>query len=329
MIWLTWRQHRKQALYTLLGLVALAALLVPIGLAMRNTFSDLGLTDCASQLARADVAQATRETCDAGYRRFGNQYGSLSLVAVLLITLPALVGLFWGAPLVAREVEHGTHRFVWTQGVGRTRWALVKFGLVGAAVLALATVYGLGMSWWVDPLTKAAHEGRFGMIVFDLQGIVPIGYTLFAVALGIFAGTVWKRMLPAMGITLAGYIGVRAAVELLARRHYQPARTQTFPIEGEGPPEISRGDWILTQGVRNPDGTMIAEGGRIQCPPGGKGPDDRVCGAELGLEPGAYNWQLYQPADRFWLFQGIETGIFVALAVLLLYLAIRRVRRIA
>ena len=91
---------------------------------------------------------------------------------------------------------------------------------------------------------------------------------------------------------------------------------------------MSRGDWVLAQGIRNPDGELVSDG-RIQCPPGGKGPDGRVCGAELGLEPGAYNWQLYQPADRFWLFQGIETGIFVALALLLLYLAIRRVRRIA
>ncbi|MET8090464.1 transporter [Micromonospora sp. NPDC005220] len=329
MIWLTWRQHRRQALFTLLAFAALAALLVPIGLSMRSTFSDLGLADCVSQLARADVAVTTRETCDAGFRRFGNQYSGLNLVAVLLITLPVLVGLFWGAPLVAREVEQGTHRFVWTQGVGRNRWALVKFGLVGAAVVILAAIYGLGMSWWVEPLSQAAYQGRLGMIVFDLQGIAPIGYTLFAVALGIFAGTVWKRMLPAMGITLAGFIGVRAAVEILARPHYQPARTQTFPIEREGPPEISRGDWILTQGVRNPDGTMIAEDTRIQCPPGGKGPDGRACGAELGLEPGAYNWQLYHPADRFWLFQGIETGIFVALAVLLLYLAVRRIRRIA
>ncbi|MEU8420794.1 transporter [Micromonospora sp. NPDC048835] len=329
MIWLTWRQHRKQALYTLLAFVALAALLVPIGLAMRSTFSDLGLTDCASQLARADVAQTTRETCDAGFHRFSNQYGSLNLIAVLLITLPVLIGLFWGAPLVAREVEQGTHRFVWTQGVGRNRWALVKFGMVGGTVLLLSIGYGLGMSWWVEPLTQTAQEGRLGVIVFDLQGIVPIGYTLFAVALGIFAGTVWKRMLPAMGITLAGFIGVRAAVELLARPHYQAPRTRTFPIEGDGPLADGRGDWILTQGIRNPDGTMIAEDTRIQCPSGGKGPDGRVCGAELGLEPGAYNWQLYQPADRFWLFQSIETGVFVALAVLLLYLAVRRVRRIA
>ncbi|MET7879639.1 ABC transporter permease [Micromonospora profundi] len=329
MIWLTWRQHRKQALYTLLGFVVLAAALVPIGLSMRSTFADLGLADCVRQLNDANVAQATRETCEASFHRFSNRYGSLNLVAVLLITLPVLVGLFWGAPLVAREVEQGTHRFVWTQGVGRTHWALVKFGLVGAAVLLLAIGYGLGMSWWVAPLTEAAREGRLGLIVFDLQGIVPIGYTLFAVALGIFAGTASKRVLPAMGITLAGFIGVRAAVELLARPHYQPARTQTFPIEGVGAPEGDRGDWILSLGIRNADGTMVAEDTRIQCPSGGSGPDGRACGAELGLQPGAYNWQLYQPADRFWLFQGIETGIFVALALILLYLAVRRIRRIA
>jgi hypothetical protein len=329
MIWLTWRQHRKQAFFTLLGFAALAALMVPIGLSMRHSFSDLGLTDCARQLAAADVTPASQEACEAGYRRFSNRYGSLNLLAVLLLTLPVLVGLFWGAPLVAREVEHGTHRFVWTQGVGRTRWALVKFGLVGAGALLAAICYGLGMSWWVDPLTEAASEGRLGMIVFDLQGVVPIGYTLFAVALGIFAGTVWKRMLPAMGITLAAFIGVRAAVEVLVRPHYQPARTLTFPIENVSEPQMDRGDWILSQGIRDAGGTMVAPDTRIMCPPGGTGPTGQACGAELGLKPGAYNWQLYQPADRFWLFQGIETGIFVALALLLLYLAVRRVRRIA
>lgn len=254
MIWLTWRQHRKQALFTLLGFVALAALLVPIGLSMRNSFADLGLAECVRQLNDTNVAAATRDGCEAGFRRFTNRYGSLNLVAVLLITLPVLVGLFWGAPLVAREVEQGTHRFVWTQGVGRNRWALVKFGLVGAAVVVLAVCYGLGMSWWVEPLTQSAHEGRLGLIVFDLQGVAPIGYTLFAVALGIFAGTVWKRMLPAMGITLAGFIGVRAAVAVLARPHYQPARTQTFPIEGDGTPEMGRGTGSSPRASGTPTG---------------------------------------------------------------------------
>ncbi|MEH0843382.1 transporter [Micromonospora sp. CPCC 205711] len=329
MIWLAWRQHRRQALVTLLGFAVLAAVMIPIGLSMRHTFADLGLPECVRQLSRTDVTPATTEGCEATFRRFTNRYGSLNLVAVLLLVLPMLVGLFWGAPLVAREVEQGTHRFAWTQGIGRRHWALVKFGLVGALTVGAAVCYGLGMSWWVSPLTQAAGEGRFGFIVFDLQGIAPIGYTLFAVALGIFAGTFWGRMLPAMTVTLVGFIGVRAAVAILVRPHYQPARTLTFPVEGTGPAQRHRGDWVLASGVRSADGKMVAADSQIQCAPPGQGPRERVCGADLGLGPGAYNWRLYQPADRFWLFQGIETGIFVALAALLLFLALRRIRRIA
>ncbi|MFC3501579.1 transporter [Micromonospora krabiensis] len=327
MIWMAWRQHRKQVLVTALGFLALAALMIPIGLSMRHTFDELGLAECARNLGGADVAAATADACEQGFHRFTDRYQGLNLVAVLLVVLPMLLGLFWGAPLVAREVEQGTHRFAWTQGISRRRWALVKFGLVGIVVLAASVLYGLGMSWWVEPLTTAAREGRLGFIVFDLQGVVPIAYTLFAVALGIFAGTVGRRMLPAMAITLFGYIGVRAAVALLARPHFQPARTLTFPVRGEGEPESIHGAWILANEVRNADGSTVLADGTVRCP--SELPPGRECGAELGLQPGAYNWQLYQPADRFWPFQGIESGIFVALALILLYLSVRTIRRIA
>ena len=60
--------------------------------------------------------------------QFTNQYSSMMFIGILLLLLPLLIGLFWGAPLVSREVEHGTHRLVWTQGVSRRRWAAVKFG---------------------------------------------------------------------------------------------------------------------------------------------------------------------------------------------------------
>ncbi|PSK65856.1 hypothetical protein B0E53_02174 [Micromonospora sp. MH33] len=329
MITLAWRQHRRQLLFTLIGFAALAALMVPIGISMRHTFADLGLPDCVRELARSDVAPATADTCEGAFRQFTNRYGSLNLVAVLLLVLPMLVGLFWGAPLVAREVEQGTHRFAWTQGIGRRHWALVKFGLVVAVTTTVAVCYGLGMSWWVTPLTQAAREGRLGFIVFDLQGVAPIGYTLFAVALGIFAGTLGRRMLPAMTITLVGFVGVRAAVAVLARPHYQPARTAEFPVTDAGRLPLDRGNWVLSSGVRNPDGKMVAPDTQIMCPPGARAPGGGECGSELGIQPGAYNWQLYQPADRFWLFQWIETGIFVALAAVLLYLALRRIRRIA
>lgn len=153
---------------------------------------------------------------------------------MLFLVLPLLVGLFWGAPLVAREVEQGTHRFAWTQGVSRRQWALVKFGFVGAVTVAAAVVYGLGMSWWAAPLSQAGQQGRFNVFFFDMQGVVPVGYTVFAVALGIFAGVFWPKVLPAMAVTLAGFTGLRIALTVLARPHYLPLRTRSIAIEGTG-----------------------------------------------------------------------------------------------
>lgn len=328
MIWLAWRQHRRQALFTGIGLVILAAFMIPTGLAMRHTFADLGLPECVRKLGRGELAPHLGESC--AFNRFNERYSTLLTAAVLFLVLPLLVGLFWGAPLVARELEQGTHRLVWTQGVSRQRWALVKFGLVGAVAVIASIGYGLGLSWWWTPLSQAGRYSRFGVFFFDLQGLAPIGYTVFAVALGIFAGTVWHKVLPAMAATLAGFVGLRVALTILARPRYLPARTLTYPVQGvTHEPNPTVGDWVLSYGIRDGTGKLVAPNSQIACPPNPQGAGASACGTGLGLGPDSYNWQSYQPGSRFWLFQGIETGIFVALAALLLYLAIRRIRRIA
>jgi hypothetical protein len=331
MIWLTWRQHRRQALVTLIGLAALAALLVVPGLQMHHRFTDSGLADCLHKVGTAEwVPAGPSSGCERLINRFNTEFGTWRFVGVLFAVLPLFVGLFWGAPVVAREVEHGTHRLVWTQGVSRRRWAVVKFGLVGAGTLLAAVLYALGVSWWLTPLSLAS-DGRFVDLNFDVQGLVPVAYTLFAVALGIFAGTVWRKVLSAMAVTLVGFLGVRIALTALARARYLPPRVRTFPLEATLMPNRVLGDWVIDSGVRDASGRLVVANGQVMCggasrPPGA---DAHVCGSELGLGPGAYNWQLYQPGSRFWLFQSIESGIFVALAAVLLYLAIRQVRRIA
>jgi ABC-type transport system involved in multi-copper enzyme maturation permease subunit len=323
MIWLTWRQHRKQALFTLIGLAVLAAIMIPIGIVTHHAFVHDGAADCLRKLGNAPLIQQNGPGCDAAVQRFTSQYGNLSQVGQLFIFLPLLVGLFFGAPLVAREVEHGTHRLVWTQGVSRRRWAAVKIALVGAFTLAIATLYGLGLSWWLQPWANNG-DGRVGNGMFDMQGIAPIGYTLFAVALGIFAGTVWRKMLPAMAVTLVGFIGVRVAFTVLARTRLLPAKVLTFPITSTMQPNQYSGDWVMDIGVRDPNGKMIAANTMMSCPP-----QATDCGNQMNITASDYNWQLYQPASRFWPLQGIETGVYVALAVVLIYFAVRRIRRIA
>jgi hypothetical protein len=319
MIWLTWRQHRRQALFTLVALAALAAFVVPTGLSMRHAFARLGIADC--------LTAAAGPGCEANLDKFSSTYGSLVFVSVLLLVVPLMVGLFWGAPVVAREVEQGTHRMIWTQGISRRHWALVKFGLLGAAVAVFAVIDGLGMSWWYEPLGRIdVRQSRFTEVFFDLQGVAPIGYTLFAVALGIFAGTVLTRALPAMALTLAGFVGARVAVALFARPHYMSPTASDQLIQTRPSNQLA-GGWVLAKEVRQADGTFVTSG-TVRCPPGGDSAEC-VAGAHLGLRPGAYNHQVFQPGDRFWTFQWIETGVFVALAALLIWLAIRRIRRIA
>jgi hypothetical protein len=338
MIWLTWRQHRKQALYTLIALAVLTGVMLPTGLAMHHTYTNSGLAACVAKLSTATFTSGDTPDCRALSQQFQNQYSSMTFIAILFVILPAIIGIFFGAPLIAREVEAGTHRLVWTQGVSRRHWALVKFGLVGAVTLVVAAAYTLGMDWWSQPLV--ADGGRLGPIVFDIEGIAPIGYTLFAVALGILASTMWKRVLPAMGVTLAGYAVVRVLIETLARPHYMSPLTASIPITSTEQFNDASGDWIMSNGVINGVGKLVLPNAGIGCAqPGGNAtvagalPSDDPCGGGLlaqGLGPGPFsNWQQYQPASRFWEFQGIETGIFLALTAILLYLAIRRIRRIS
>jgi hypothetical protein len=325
MIWLTWRQHRKQLLYSVIGLAVLAAFIYPTGRAMRSDFARLGLAACMGT-----APGPGNGACETASRQFTDQWSPFTFIGLLFLILPLLVGLFWGAPVVAREVEHGTHRLVWTQGVGRRQWALVKFSFVGGFAVLAAVAYGLGMSWWLTPLSQTGQMNRFDQLLFDMQGVAPIGYTLFAVALGVFAGTVWPRMLPAMGVTLAGFLGVRVLVEVLARQHYMNPVELTAQLDSStGINDV--GDWVLNDGIKNAAGQLVLPHARIECHADPAGPVQvaPACGADQGLGAGAYNWELVQPANRYWTFQWIEMGVFVVLALGLLFLALRRVRRLS
>jgi len=315
MLWLTWRQHRTHVLFAILALAALAAVLVPTGRQMHRVFVDSGLSGCLDAMSRAEFVPEDATDCGAG--RFADRYGLFGTVAIVFAVLPLLVGMFFGAPLVAREVEHGTHRLVWTQGTTRLRWAAVKLSLVGTVTLALAVAYAELVSWWLTPLTRAGAS-RFSSLTFDVVGVVPIGYTVFAVAAGIAAGTVWRRMVPAMAATLVAFLATRVAVAV-ARPHFLPVRERRFPVVTDTRPNALLGDWLLDYGLYAPDGHKLRRVYRASCAP--------AATESCPYLPGSYNLHTYQPADRFWLFQHIEAGIFAALAVVLLALAVHRIRR--
>ena len=322
MIWLTWRQHRLQAAYLLLGTLVVSAALFPIGRAMHSAFDNDGLAECLRTNGNPEfIRPAEGMGCGEFADLFMGRFGSLLPLGILLVLLPMLVGLFLGAPLVAREVEQGTHRLVWTQGVSRLRWATTKFGLITLFGLALAAGYAVLLTWWIEPLAAAAGS-RLEWLVFDLQGVVPLAYTLFAIALGIAAGAVSRKLLPAMGLTLAGFVVARVLVAWLGRPRYQEPIERRISVVTDRLPNELHGEWNLSSGVYDASGRQIVANGNRYCPPEAVA-NDRAPGV---CDPTTYNLEVYQPAGRFWTFQWIEAGIFAVLAAALLAFAVYRVR---
>ena len=159
MIRLAWRQFRAEAIVGVGLLVVAAVILAVTGPHLVDVY-------------RASPIQVTNTDHPL----------QIGLMALLLVA-PALIGVFFGAPLVARELESGTFRLIFTQGVTRARWLVVKLALVGLASSVIAGALSLMVAWWGNPI-NIENANRFSPALFGMFGIVPFAYGLFAFALG-------------------------------------------------------------------------------------------------------------------------------------------------
>ena len=317
MTWLVWRQYRAQAAVGAALLAALAVLLVITGLRMAAQFHAAVGPCLAAHDCRWPADNLSLGSAPVGF------------LVEFTLAVPALLGMFIGAPLVAREVETGTAQFAWTQAVTRRRWLAVKAGWLLLAALVWGAAVAALVTWWSGP-KNAAYLNAFNPGDFDVQGIMPVAYSLFAMALGIAAGALIRRVLPALAVTLGGYFGVRLVVMGWVRQHYMTPVSATFGLDQAS--YLPKGAfWQLAQGYRGPNGPLS--------PPAGDGAQVVLGGIPLGdvpaacltrgpaggLRPGPHmlscltqrgftQYLTYQPATRYWPFQFIEAGLFVALA---------------
>jgi hypothetical protein len=203
------------------ALAALAALLALTGPGLADDYAT-GIAACTTQGG----------DCSDFVDRFFRDHLTLFLaVTAVVLVLPALIGLFWGAPLLTRELEAGTHRLVWNQSVTRTRWLAVKLALTGLAAMTAAGLGSLAVTWWSSPIDTAAQNfPKMAPLLFDTRGIVPIAYAAFAFALGVTVGMLVRRTLAAMAITLAVFVTVQFAMPLLVRPHLLPPTRSTIQI---------------------------------------------------------------------------------------------------
>jgi hypothetical protein len=312
MAWVTWRQHRSQLVAMAGLLVALAAAVFGTHLPIQAAYHRDTLSECLPPTARSG--------CDIIVRHFQAEFDSWATALRGLAVLPALAGLFVGAPLLARELEHGTHRFAWTQGVTRGRWLLSKTALLAAATVAAGVIASALVMWWRGPFDTL--EGRMSPSGFDIEGLVVPAYALYALAVGVLAGLLFRRTVPAMTATLLAFVAGRLAVLQFLRPHFEAPLHRIAVATDTG---RQAGDWLLSD-------TLVDAGGR-QITAGRE--DLAVLHAQqAGIDPHTYlvsvGWKrviTYQPAGRFWTFQLIEAGLFAALAVAIVLTAIWLVRR--
>jgi ABC-2 family transporter protein len=320
MTWLVWRQHRNQAYFAAVALAAFAVLMLLTGRQIASQYRS-ALADCSASHSCSNLANTLT---------LGSPV--LTLLVALTVVVPCLLGLFWGAPLVAREFEAGTTQFTWMQGVTRRRWLTAKVGWVllagavwGGAVSALVT-------WWSSPANALKHQ-NFQPGQFDIQGIAPVGYALFAVALGVAVGTLLRRTLPALAVTLGVFTFLRLVIGQDLRSHYMTAVTVISSFLSR-PVTPTGSYWQVSGGVVGPNGQIVnapshggigVSFGGVRLPLGNL---PTACQQLIFESPVKFGSCLaargyrvvrsYQPSGRYWAFQGIETGIFVFLAAALI-----------
>lgn len=302
MTWLVWRQHRVQMLIVA---ALLAVFAVPIWITGRH-------------LSEALVACRASGPCGDLFVH----YDAISTAVNLTIAVPLIFGIFWGVAVIGRELETGTATLAWSQSVTRRHWVRVKLAwLFGSTLLASAALTGL-VTWWSNT-RNVLQESRFAGLPFDLQGLSPVGYSLFSAALGLMAGVVWRRVLPAVATTIAGYVGVRMVVELVFRPHYL-APVQRL-VSMAAPPEGPPGSWVrgndLVHHGRILSGNIVGLPEQCSRALGREGVN--ACMDRLGYRVRV----TYQPASRYWTFQWIEFGIFAALSAVLVVVALVLLRR--
>jgi hypothetical protein len=322
MTWLVWRQYRAQGAIALALLAAFAAVILADGFQVASHWHSV-LTTCSGNSA-----------CLQQQEPLVN--GVVSDLPDISLIVPTVLGILWGAPLVAHELENRTTDFAWAQSVTRTRWLAVKIGWLLLAAVACGGAIAALTTWWSGPI-NALSAGAFVPGQFDTQGIVPIGYAVFAMALGIAAGTVARRTLPAIAVALGGFIALRLVISEFLRPHYMPAVTTYYKVTGSFTPPGQA--WVLSQGAVSRAGRTVAAGWGDLYPalpaacqrllpgaPTGKGTSENAVFSCMQ----AHGWRgfaTYQPAGRYWPFQGIETGIYVLLAAALIGLTFVIIRR--
>jgi hypothetical protein len=287
MIWVTWRQHRTQAVVCLALFCAIAVAAVALGTWMRSTFDADGLGAC---LARSGGAG-----CPGVIESFTQKFNGVAIapLGIVLAAVPGYLGATVGAPLLGQELERGTWQLAWSQTVPRTRWLVTQLALVVGGLVVFGAAVTAVVTWARSPLDELTVRGQQPL---NFEGLFLTCSLLCAFALGVLAGLLLRNTI---GAIVVGYIAWEVPFVL--------ATLLGGPLH------------ILTVTKTITCTTNCSTLGPDSVPPVTGHLGDQVTNFSRA---GNHITVTYVPASRFWTFQLIDAGIFLVVAAAALGTAI-------
>jgi hypothetical protein len=310
MTWVTWRQHRALLISVPAVLAAVAVFLVIFGLKAHHDYA--ALVNCPLNQGQQSNA------CSKMFSNFNsNDWPLANTLAILVQLAPVLIGAFAGAPLLARELETGTYRFAWTQGVGRERQAIAKLVLVGVTLAILAGAFGELFSWFHQPFLWTEQMNQLTETVFDASGIVFPAFTLVAFTIGVFLGMLFRRVIPALAATLGVYFVLRLGAWTLHGQYPVTVVTSNADLPNNyGTPSLPGFPWILSTWFTTLSGKAVnASAVNKLLNQYQSNPHPNMSLTKVLAEHGYIEWNRYIPLSHYWPMQFIEAGWLLILAV--------------
>ena len=284
MKWVAWRQYRLELIICLVVLVVLAAFLIPERL---------------------------------------QRHALYPTVVTLIGFVPLIIGALLASPVIL-DFEQRTYRLAWTQSITRRRWLVTKLGFALIVAIIFSTFLSVLTGWYLAPQERLGSPFNY----FAQHGIMPVVYAVFAFALALVLGAWSKRTALAVIVALVVCFAAVTAVGSGLRPHYmtpvEQVNTITSPPTMNGTPheQIPIGAWIVDSYYIDASGKRLSHlpwsNSIIESPDVSGNGTSHLPTSNESIEYPVREVVEYQPAGRFWPFQGIESSIFLGISVMLL-----------
>jgi hypothetical protein len=259
-----------------------------------------------------------------------NGQGPLPLAAMPL--LPFLVGLLGGVPLVARELEARTAQTAWSLFPSRAMWLIRQLAPV-ALVLGVSVAFA---AFAASPVAadRVASGGGFAFSDLGLHGPLVLIRAFAAFGMGLFAGALVGRALPALvlgGVLCFTVLTASGFARNAWIADLGPVVVGESPAGGEvvlAPRSITTGnEWIAPDGrqISFQEARLIATAAGVPPP---KVNDPQDIAAAVWLDAHGYQSVVVGITDEMALGWGrYEAAIFGALGLISLATAFWLVQR--